>query len=359
VIVKAALLFALCNGVYAAANPLETLGRLSLYNTILPGRARLPYGENAAQSYSLSLDNLPALVASHQIARAKAPDEFRVVLLGDSGVWGWFLKNADTLAAQLNGAGHRVGGRRFVVYNLAYPIMALTKDLLILDEVMQHQPDMILWPVTLASFPRHKQLFPPLVQRNPARVRRLITTYGLQLDGHDPSFVEPDGWARTLVGERRALADWLRLQTYGFAWAATGVDQYIPEDIPRRQSDFEADLKWESFTQPTPLTDDDLAFDVLRAGIQRAGGIPVLIVNEPMFISTGRNSAVRYNAFYPHWVYDAYRARLAAVAQGGGWTYLDLWDAIAPDEFTDSPVHLTPAGVAQLAARIGAWLARL
>ena len=29
--------------------------------------------------------------------------------------------------------------------------------------------------------------------------------------------------------------------------------------------------------------------------------------------------------------------------------YLDLWDAIPPDEFTDTPVHLTPAGTRLLA----------
>jgi len=46
--------------------------------------------------------------------------------------------------------------------------MSLTKDLVLLNEAMQHQPDLIIWPVTLESFPREKQLVHPLLQNNPA-----------------------------------------------------------------------------------------------------------------------------------------------------------------------------------------------
>jgi len=31
-----------------------------------------------------------------------------------------------------------------------------------------------------------------------------------------------------------------------------------------------------------------------------------------------------------------------------------LWDSIAPQEFTNTPVHLTPRGASQLAERVGA-----
>jgi hypothetical protein len=347
---KAALLFVLFNVVFAAIIPLDALGALSLYNTLLPGRERLPYGEQPAQSYNLSLYNIPAMMASHTLARPKAAGEFRVILIGDSATWGWFLENKDTLAGRIN-AGRYVtaDGRRVVAYNLGYPIMSLTKDLVLLNETLRHQPDMIVWPVTLESFPREQQLVHPLLQNNPARVRALIKTYPLKLDPNDPRFVEPGFIGRTIVGQRRALADLLRLQFYGFSWAATGVDQAIPAEIPRNQSDFDEDVKWQSFAQPMPLTQDQLAFDVLGAGIQLAGKVPVLIVNEPIFVSRGKNSQLRYNAFYPRWAYDAYRDLLGTTALANGWRYLDLWDSIAPDEFTNTPVHLTPQGSAQLA----------
>ena len=82
---KALLLFALVNAAFALTRPLDALGRLSLYNALFPGRARLPYGEAPAEDYNLTLNNLPAMFAAHELARPKAADEFRVLLLGDSG----------------------------------------------------------------------------------------------------------------------------------------------------------------------------------------------------------------------------------------------------------------------------------
>jgi lysophospholipase L1-like esterase len=348
---KAALLFALFNIVFALLQPMETLGRLSLYNGLLPGRPRLPYGENPSDSYNLSLNNVPAMMASHVISRDKAEDEFRVLLLGDSGTWGWLLDNDQTLAGQLNAAGLRTDdGRRVVVYNLGYPIMSLTKDLLLLDEAMAYEPDLVLWPVTLQSFDRQAQLDHPLLQNNAERVRRLIAAYDLDLDPADARFVEPDFWGRTIAGQRRPLADLLRLQLYGFSWAATGIDQARPAEVQLRESDFEADLSWQDYEEPVALGPEALAYDVLVAGRDRAAELPLLLVNEPIFISQGQNSDLRYNAWYPRWAYDQYRAQLSERAQVAGWDYLDLWDSVEPQEFTDSPVHLTPAGTQELAA---------
>jgi hypothetical protein len=360
VIAKAALLFGLFNIIFAAIMPLDALGTLSLYNVLLPGRERLPYGEEPAQSYNLSLYNIPAMMASHTLARPKAADEFRIILIGDSATWGWFLENKDTLAGRIN-AGRYVttDGRRVVAYNLGYPIMSLTKDLVLLNEAMRYRPDLILWPVTLESFPRDKQLVHPLLQNNPARVRAVIEDYQLSLDPHDSRFAQPNFLGRTIIGQRRALADWMRLQFYGFSWAATGIDQAIPAEIPRNPSDFDENVQWQSFTQPTALKQEDLAFDVLAAGVKLAGKVPVLIVNEPMFVSHGKNSQLRYNSFYPRWAYDTFRDLLGTAALENGWRYLDLWDSIAPDEFTNTPVHLTPKGSAQLAEQVLAALPKV
>ncbi|RMG83546.1 MAG: hypothetical protein D6712_12840, partial [Chloroflexi bacterium] len=43
------------------------------------------------------------------------------------------------------------------------------------------------------------------------------------------------------------------------------------------------------------------------------------------------------------------RELMTAQAEENGWHYVDLWRIIAPEEFTDSPVHMTPEGTAQLA----------
>lgn len=351
-ILKTALLFLLLNFLFTLL-PREAAGAVSLYNTVYPGRPRLPYGENPAQSYNLTLNSIPAMFASHRLSRPKAAGEFRIILLGDSGTWGWFLENEDTLAGQLNRMNLAASdGRQVVIYNLGYPIMSLSKDLLLLDEAMSYDPDLILWPVTLESFAPEKQLEHPLLQHNPERLRRLIDAYQLRLNRDDPRFVAPGGWAATLVGQRRALADWLRLQQVGLAWSATGVDQAIPAQIPLRQSDFDADESWHAYNAPTQLAAEELAFDVLRAGMVRAGNVPVLLINEPIFISHGRNSHLRYNLWYPRWAYDQYRELLAATAAAQNWPYLDLWDAVPAAEFSDSPVHLTPAGAALFAGTL-------
>ncbi len=61
-------------------------------------------------------------------------------------------------------------------------------------------------------------------------------------------------------------------------------------------------------------------------------------------MSSGKNSDLRYNFFYPRWAYDQYRALLGEQAQAAGWHYLDLWNLVPETEFTNSAIHLTPAG---------------
>ena len=141
-------------------------------------------------------------------------------------------------------------------------------------------------------------------------MRALIARYHLTLDPNDPSFARPSFWDRTLIGRRRDLADWLRLQLYGVDWAATGIDQAIPASYTPRTVDLAADPSFHGLPPPH-LAASDLAFDVLAAGVSAAGQAPVLIANEPIFVSDGQNSDIRYNFFYPRWAYDDYRQLLA------------------------------------------------
>ena len=353
VLVKALVLFVLANLLFALVYPLPGLGRLSAYNVLFPGRQRLPYGDNPSRAYNVSVLNVDAMFASHELnAGAKPAGEFRVLLIGDSSTWGWLLKPADTLAAQINRAGLRTqDGRQVRAYNLGYPIMSLAKDLLIIDRAMSYQPDLVIWLVTLESFPADKQLFHPLLQHNPTAERSLIARYGLKLDPNDPQFVTPNLWDRTLVGGRRDLADLLRLQLYGVLWAATGIDQDYPAQYEPAAIDLEADNTFHDLQPPT-LQASDLAFDELQAGVQRIGKTPLLIVNEPILISNGKNSDVRYDFFYPRWAYDQYRTLMADQAQAGGWNYVDLWDLLPMQEFTNSAVHYTPTGAQTLAAQL-------
>jgi len=346
--------FVALNALFALVNTpdnagLAALGRASLYNALWPGRLRLPYGDDPERAYNISLNSLEAMVASHIVSRPT--NDFRVFLIGDSATWGWLLRNEETLAGQLNALGLRApDGRPMRAYNLGYPIMLLTKDLLILRHALRHQPDLIVWLVTLESFPSEAQLDHPIVRNNAPAVRALIADYALRADLADPRLVSPSLLDRTLVGQRRALADWLRLQAYGALWGATGIDQHYPERYEPARRDFDADLRFRQFTPPE-LPKSALAFDALDAGIRMAAeaGIPMLIVNEPILVSQGRNSHLRYNALYPRWAYDAYRALLRAHLAQQPVKYTDAWDIVPQEEFTNSAVHLTPRGARLLA----------
>ncbi len=353
VLLKGLALFLAVDLLFAAVDP-SRLGGLSLYNRVFPGRLRFPFGEDSSQSYNLSLNNLEAMFSSHVIsAHPKPADEYRVILIGDSSVWGILLKPEETLAGQLNARNLAAcDGRRIRVYNLGYPTISLMKDAMVLQMVMRYQPDLVVWPVTLEAFPVDKQLSSPIVENNASRVQNLIREYRLDYDLQDPALVRLDVWDRTLIGQRRNLADLLRLQLYGVMWAGTGIDQTYPVDYPRAQTDLAADTSFHGLDAST-MDERHLAFDVLAAGLEMAGKTPVLLVNEPMLISTGKNSDLRYNFYYPRWAYDMYRQILSTKAAAGGWNYLDLWNLVPAGQFTNSAIHLTPAGESDLASQVG------
>ena len=68
IIGKTILIFAALNLIFAIWLPLPALGRVSAYNHLFPGRKRLPYSDNPKKAYNLSLYNLEAMFASHEIA---------------------------------------------------------------------------------------------------------------------------------------------------------------------------------------------------------------------------------------------------------------------------------------------------
>ncbi len=352
VFLKAVILFVIFNLGFAFL-PTKEGPRFSLYQGIVPGRERLPFGETPQRSYNLSLYDLDAMMSSLRLAGPIKPaDEFRVLLIGDSATWGTLLRPEETLAGQLDQMGLKTpAGQRMRFYNLGYPTMSLAKDLMILDAAMVYDPDLVLWLVTLESLPVDKQFESPLVQHNPTRVKRLVAAYDFPLAPPDSTLF----WQRTWVGQRRALADRLRLQLYGVMWAATGIDQDYPEQYAAAARDLDADVKFHQWAGPE-LLEAEMFYAAFAAGKQIAGDVPLLVINEPMLISDGKNSDIRYNFYYPRWAYDAYRQEMERRLRAVGLPYLDAWDVVPQTQFTNSAVHLSPMGVAQFSAVVEDWL---
>jgi len=344
-LLKATLLFVSFNFAFILINDVP-LGKISLYNVIFTGRERFPFGESP-ESYNLSLFDLDAMFASHVLAGSeKTPDEYRVLLIGDSSVWGTLLTPEQTLAGQLNVNPISACRKTVKAYNLGYPTISLTKDLMIIDQAEQYQPDLIIWLTTLEAFPREKQFDSPIVTNNAKRIRELIFKYELNASANDPALNQLSKQEQTFVSQRRALADLIRLQIYGVSWSSTGIDQVYPENYERAQIGLEANDDFHGLTS----LPDALAVDVLDAGLSTS--IPTLLVNEPILISNGANSDIRYNFYYPRWAYDEYRGLLAEYAEKYNWNYLDLWDVVPMTEFTNSAIHLTPVGEKILAEKI-------
>jgi len=351
VVIKGLILFLIVNLAFSGIQP-AWLGKVSLYNRIFPGRERFPFGEDPAQAYNLSLFNLDAMFASHVIsAGAKPESEYRIVIIGDSSTWGTLLRPEETLAGLLDAAKMNLCGKTVRVYNLGYPTISLTKDLMVLDYAMRYQPDLILWPLTLEAFPADKQLSSPIVANNADRVDSLIGKYHLSFDPQDPALVRPEFFDRTIIGQRRPLADLFRLQMYGVLWAATRIDQTYPADYTPAQLDYDTDVTFHGM-EPPALDESKLAFELLNAGVQAAGNTPVIFINEPILMSNGKNSDLRYDFFYPRWAYDQYRQEMDTMAKANGWNYLDLWNLVPMDQFTNSAIHLTPAGEALMADQV-------
>ena len=347
VLLKATILFLLFNFAFIFMNNIP-FGKISLYNSVFPGRERFPFGETR-ESYNLSLFDLDAMFASHLLnGSEKSPDEYRVLLIGDSSVWGTLLTPDQTLAGQLNTNGITACGKTLRAYNLGYPTISLMKDLMILDQAKSYQPDMVVWLTTLEAFPRDKQLTSPVVANNAERAQQLMNHYQLPMDPNDPALVQASKWEQTFVSQRRAVADLVRLQMYGALWASTGIDQVYPKEYERAQTDLEASEDFHGLTSLQNV----LAFDVLDAGMSTAPNM--LLINEPILISDGANSDIRYNFFYPRWAYDEYRLMLNEHATANNWNYLDLWGLIPAQEFTNSAIHLTPSGETLLSNSIAA-----
>ena len=350
VILKALLLFMLLNAVLLTLPSGSAARLLSLYNHLVPGRERFPFGETPQQAYNFSLYDLEAMFASHEVSAKQYAEEVRrVYVLGDSSVWGTLLRPEETLAGQLNALDLRCGQEQLQFFNLGYPTISLTKDLMLLQRALETQPsaDAVLWLTTLEAFPLDRQLASPLAANNRQKIELLKTQFNLPLE---LTVEENSIWQRTLWGRRRAIADWIRLQLYAIPFAATGIDQIYPDFTPAAW-DLEADDGFYQFSPPL-MDPNELLYQAIPAAREMLQGMPLLVVNEPIMISGGANSDLRYNFFYPRWAYDQYRHDLANVTAEHDIALVDAWDWVDAHQFTNSAIHLTPEAEQLFAKRL-------
>jgi hypothetical protein len=340
---KALILFLLINIVYALIDP--SLGGISAYNHVIPGRVRFPFG-SANDPYVVSVDNLDVMTASHAISSPKKTEEYRVVLVGDSSVWGEKISAQDSISTQWNSLNMQCNGRLIKFYNLGYPHPSIIKDLIVLDKAMQYEPDMVIWFVTLNTLiPRRLS---PFIAANSEEAAKVLNTYKIPYSHEDElAMAKPSFFDKTLVARRSELARAIKLQAVGLLWMVTGQDKRPSKAVPALSPDVDDDPKFRGWAPGVKL-EKKMVFEALQAGHKIAGSVPILIVNEPIFIASGQNSDIRYNDVYPRWAFDQYREIMAGEAQKSQWNYLDLWNAVPDSEFSDTSLHISAQGERQL-----------
>lgn len=349
VIVKALCLFVLVNLVYGLTEP--SVADISIYNTLVLGLERMPFGDYS-DPYTVTVDNADAMFAAHEISAPKASDELRVALIGDSSIYGEGLLSSETLSGQWNQLDPQCADQQIKIYNLGYPHPSIIKDLVFIDEVKERQPDVIIWFVTLNTVMNQYRLN-PFLTGNRERALQMMETYDLPFGPRKMLSEQKTGFYQdTLVGQRSFLARWLKLQALGLLWYTAGDDFHLEHGNTEIIS---PDVKKSPDYRDLPPGSDlraSLLLDALTAGHAVAGEIPVLLVNEPIFVANGMHSDVRYNDLYPRWAYDQYRGYLLDHTQKNSISYLDLWNAIAPEYFTDTPLHLSKDGEHLLAEQL-------
>ena len=335
------LFFGLLTALWQLCQPLDVLNRISLYNNVFPGRERLPFGESPQSAYNLSIGSLDAAFASHKINQtgSKDPETLRVIVIGDSSSWGTLLRPEETICGQLDGK-ILSDGKTIRCYNLAYPTLSLTKDYLLLNRAMNYEPDLLIWSMTLESFPNDKQTDNALIQAN-------WDEYCALFPENQPEVKENSLLKKSIWGQRREVADWLRLQLYGLMWAGTEIDQDYPYTYPLPKIDLENDNTYHGIEGPLP--ESELSWDILKKGIERAGSVPVMLINEPMLISNGENSKIRYNYYYPREAYDSWHEELISRSAKNNWLLVDFWNYLDKGDFTNSAIHYNADSAALLA----------
>jgi hypothetical protein len=268
------------------------------------------------------------LLASHILAnQPKAANEYRVLLIGDSGTWSNYMPFEESLAGRLNAANLQACNSRSIkVYNMAIRGTSLVKDLVFIDKAATYQPDLVIWSLTLNTFRPDTQLLGRnFLPESRSYIADLSRRYDLGLN--------TSGMTTTQ-------------QTADQAWAIIRTAQDAPhqDTYPPMENDLPSSNVFTRTLPPPKLDTTKLPFNLFYAGLNILKNTKTLVINEPIYIGTGANSNVRYNEYYPRWAYDQFRSAMVQESKAKNWNYLDLWNAIPSTQFTGTPLHRTPYG---------------
>ncbi len=359
VLIKALVLLIIFDAAQITFDLAGTLDRARVYRSFTPPTDRLGLADQIGDPIWWTLD---PLLDAHQIAQPKAPDEFRVIFLGDSATFCLYCRSNEAIPSLFTQLNATINSKRVVGYNLAYPGSDWLKDILILKHALKYQPDAIVWLVTAKGAgdqPLPQEPDAHLITRlNAAELPSLAKQYRLDT-WETERYADADAWyQKSIFTHGGRYRDWLILIARSWRNAVLFPNrdlsqEYLLPGEPVTTKPIQPIAEINSML-PGYGTFPNSQWELLRAGQQMAedASLPLLLVNEPTYIGSGPNSDVNYNSFYERNLYDRFRVALSTYTQQHAMTYLDLWDFLPADDFSNTSLHYNLEGNRRVAAEI-------
>ena len=366
VLIKAIALLIVFDLVQMAVNLPAAIDHWAIYRSFTPPTSRLGLALQIGDPIWWRLD---PLLDAHEIAQPKAPDEYRVIFLGDSATFCLYCRSNEAIPQVFTDLGATIAGKHVRGYNLAYPGSDWLKDVLILKHALKYQPDAIVWLVTAKGAGDQ-----PLPQEPEAHLITRLNADELPALARDFNldtweirrYADANAWYQASIwlhGGR--YRDWLILVARTLIAALRYPQQdltqeYLPPGDPVMTKPISAVAEINS-TLPGYDRFPNRQWDLLLAGQRLAheAGIPLLIMNEPTYVGSGPNSDVNYSSFYERALYDRFRAALTEFTQQHEIHYLDRWNFLPPEDFSNTSLHYNLDGNRRVAEEAMQGLQRL
>lgn len=301
---------------------------------------------------------LEIMLRQHELCwRApQTPDELRLVLFGNSAVYGFPLPAEETLSEYLNQHFADTGTAAHM-FNLAFVTPYQVRDAVVINEALPYEPDIIVYPMTLAEF-RH---LAPMLHPTSARFFNMNTSalHRLAADPH-PGLEEPVGKYVQVAGKVEAPRHPTdQLQDVGL--------------YARRLARSTAEALAAKMNSPRPRFQSRAApqkggYDCIKTALgmisytnwkdwnvlaylddlQRRRGIRVLVVHWPVAHEPNGNC---FSVRFTNDAVNDFSAWIRHETEQRQLAYLDLRDFLPAEAYVDS-LHVKAEGHRQIADRV-------
>jgi hypothetical protein len=359
IVIKAIVLLLMCDALQITLNVAAAIDQWSIYTAFTPPTDRLGLADQIGDPIWWRLD---VLLDAHVIAQPKAPDEYRVIFLGDSATFCLYCRSTEAIPQLFTELGATIDGQHGRAYNLAYPGSDWLKDILILKHALEYQPDAIVWLVTAKGAgdqPLPQEPDAHLITRlNADELPSLARQYGFET-WETQRYADADAWyQRSIWTHGGRYRDWLVLIARSIRNALIHprqdlTQEYLLPGEPVASKPIQAVAEINS-SLPGYDRFPNRQWDVLQAGqrMAREANIPLLIVNEPIYVGSGPNSDVNYNSFYERNLFDRFRTAMDDFTQQKDMAYLDLWNFLPPEDFSNTSLHYNLEGNRRVAEEV-------